>query len=68
MHKVHEDRVELLGVGDGVEADGPDPAGHDAPRADLARVAALGRVPANVQHHRVLLGDQPDTLVKRHRV
>ena len=66
MDKVHQQSVQLVRVR-GVEDPGVvHLAGDDAPRADLPSVPTLGGVPPDVQHHRVLLGDEPDALVKGH--
>ena len=66
MDKVHQQSVKPVRVC-GVEDPGVvHLAGDDAPRADLPCVPTLGGVPPDIQHHRVLLGYEPDALVKGH--
>ena len=66
MNKVHEEGVQLVRVS-GVEDPGlVQLARDDAPGTHLPSVPALGRVPAYVKNNGMLLGDQPDTLIKGH--
>ena len=67
MDKVHEDGVQFVGVGGVEDPDVVHLAGDNAAGTDLPGVPALGSVPPDVKHHGVFLGDQSDTLVKRHR-
>ena len=66
MDKVHQEGIQLVRVGRVEDPGVVHLAGDDAPGADLPGVPALGRVPPDVQHHGVLLGDETDALVKGH--
>ena len=66
VDKVHEDGVQFVRVG-GLEDPGVvHLARDDAAGAHLPSVSALGRVPPDVKHHGVFLGDESDALIQGH--
>ena len=66
VDKVHEDGVQFVRVGGLEDPDVVHLARDDASGAHLTSVPALGRVPPDVKHHGVFLGDESDALIKGH--